>query len=160
MMDPSKKYPRGFEHRTRVAFDRLAEVPRGPGLYVWKFDGVDGLEHWTYHFVGKAQDLHADLASQLSAHSHKNSLRQKLAALLKLPAKRSFFGKVSLSADREVWLSDWMRGNGSCWYFETRSPARLERSWIKSLQAPMNCERGVDPLGLRALHQSLGRSRR
>ena len=159
-MDPSKKYPRGFERRTRVAFDRLEDVPKSPGLFVWKFDGVDDLKHWTYHYVVKAQDLRADLAGQLGAHSQKNSLRQKLAALLQLPAKRSLFGKVMLSADREAWLSDWIRGHGSCWYFETRSFKSLERSWIKSLQAPLNCETGADPLGLRALHQSLGRVRR
>ena len=52
-MDPSKKYPRGFERRTRVAFDRLEDVPQAGGLYVWKFDGVDGLEHWTYHYGGR-----------------------------------------------------------------------------------------------------------
>jgi hypothetical protein len=159
-MHPSKKYPRGFEHRTRVAFDRLAEVPRAPGLYVWKFDGVDGLEHWTYHYVGKAQDLHADLTGQLGSHSKTSALRQKLAALLSLPAKRSLFGRVTLSADREAWLTEWIRGHGSCWYFETSSPSRLERSWIKSLDAPLNCEHGADPLGLRTLHASLGRVRR
>ena len=158
-MDPSKKYPRGFERRTRVAFDRLEDVPKSPGLYVWKFDGVDDLSRWTYHYVGKAQDLHADLARHLTAHSQKNPFRQKLAALLQLPAKRSLFGKVTLSADREAWLSAWIRGHGSCWFYETRSPNRLERSWIKSLEAPLNCETGADPLGLRALHQALGRRR-
>ena len=159
-MDPSKKYPRGFERRTRVAFDRLEDVPKAAGLYVWKFDGVDGLEHWTYHYVGKAQNLYADLAGQLASRSQRSELRQKLAALLQLPAKRGFFGGVTLSADREAWLSDWMRGHGSCWYFETRSFKSLEKSWIKSLQAPLNCERGADPLGLKALHASLGRARR
>ena len=159
-MDPLKKYPRGFERRTRVALDRLEDVPKSPGLYVWTFDGVDDLQHWTYHYVGKTQDLRADLACQLSAHSQKNALRQKLAALLKLPAKRSLFGKVKLSAEREAWLSDWIRGHGSCWYFETRWLKSLERTWIKSLQSPLNCEAGADPLGLRALHQSLGRARR
>ena len=159
-MDPSKKYPRGFERRTRVAFDRLEEVPQAGGLYVWKFDGVDGLEHWTYHYVGKAQNLHADLAGQLASRSQRSELRQKLAALLQLPAKRGFLGGVTLSADREAWLSDWMRDHGSCWYFETRSFKSLEKSWIKSLQAPLNCERGADPLGLKARHASLGRARR
>ena len=143
-----------------MALDHLEDVPKSAGLYVWKFDGVDDLEQWTYHYVGKAQDLHADVASHLSAHSQKNPLRQKLAALLQLPARRSLFGKVMLSADREAWLSDWIRGHGSCWYFETRSFKSLERSWIKSLQAPLNCERGLDPLGLKALHASLGRARR
>jgi hypothetical protein len=158
-MHPSKKYPRGFEHRTRVAFDRLNEVPHTAGVYVWKFDGVDGLENWTYHYVGKAQNLHADLMGQLSAHSHRSELRQKLAALLQLPAKRSLFGRVKIAADREAWLSDWMRGNGSCWYFETRSLNRFERLWVKGLEAPLNCERGPDPLGLKSLHASLGRRR-
>jgi len=159
MLHPSKKYPRGFEHRTRVAFDRLEDVPSTGGLYVWKFDGVDGLEHWTYHYVGKAQNLHADLTRQLSSHSHGSELRQKLAALLQLPAKRGFFGRLKIAADHEAWLSDWMRGHGSCWYFETRSFKSLEKTWIKSLQSPLNCERGVDPLGLKALHASLGRRR-
>ena len=95
-----------------------------------------------------------------TSRSQRSELRQKLAALLQLPAKRSFFGSVTLSADREAWLSDWMRGHGSCWYFETRSFKSLEKSWIKSLQAPLNCERGVDPLGLKVLHASLGRTRR
>jgi hypothetical protein len=158
-MHPSKKYPRGFEHRTRVAFDRLGEVPQKPGLYVWTFDGVDGLEHWTYHYVGKAQNLHADLASQLSPHSHRSELRQKLAALLQLPAKRGFFGRLKIAADREAWLSDWMRAHGAVWFFETRSLNRLERLWVKALQAPMNCDRGADPLGLKTLHASLGRRR-
>ena len=158
-MHPSKKYPRGFEHRTRVAFDRLDDVPHAAGLYVWKFDGVDGLEHWTYHFVGKAQNLHADIRAQLSAHCHGSQLRQKLAALLQLPAKRSFFGKVKLGADREAWLSDWMRANGSVWFYETKSAGRLERLWIKALNSPMNYERGADPLGLKAMHASLGRRR-
>jgi hypothetical protein len=158
-MHPSKKYPRGFEHRTRVAFDRLQDVPQGPGLYVWKFEGVDGLEHWTYHYVGKARNLHADLAGQLSAHTHCSELRQKLAALLQLPVKRGFFGGLKMAADREAWLSDWMRAHSSVWYFETRSVNRLERLWVKALQAPMNCERGADPLGLKTLHASLGRRR-
>jgi hypothetical protein len=47
-----------------------------------------------------------------------------------------------------------------CWYFETRSFKSLEKSWIKSLQAPLNCERGTDPLGLRVMQQSLGRAKR
>ena len=158
-MHPSKKYPRGFEHRTRVAFDQMETVPQTAGVYVWKFDGVDGLEHWTYHYVGKASNLHADLAAQVSSHSKKSVLRQKLAALLQLPAKRGLFGGISMKADTEARLSEWMRTHGSCWFYETRSLGSYERAWIKGLQAPMNCERGSDPLGLKTLHASLGRRR-
>ena len=159
-MDPSKKYPRGFERRTRVAFDRLEDVPQGPGLYVWKFLGVDHLDGWTYHYVGKAQDLRADLAGLLNSPAQRSPFRQKLAALLGVPARRSFFGKLTLSSDREAWLSDWIREHGCCWYFETRSFKSLEKSWIKSLQAPLNWERGTDPLGMRIMQQSLGRAKR
>lgn len=154
----SQPYPKGFERRTRLEFERLGDVPAASGLYVWKFNGIEPLNPWMYHYVGQAPCLNTRLNAHVGGNSQGSRLRRALAHLLAVPARRSFFGKVSLPDESEQWLTDWMKNNGACWYYETNAFKSLERGWIKSLGTPMNAHPS-EPLSVLGLEKNLGRKR-